>query len=49
MTDPQSAKPPTRIFTDIDYERSGKQVGWLGLNHSVTRSAYGAIGIMIAP
>jgi predicted deacylase len=39
---------PTRIFTDIDYEKTGKQVGWLGLSHSVTRSAYGAIMIPIA-
>jgi predicted deacylase len=48
MTALQGSKPPTRIFTDIDYERSGKQVGWLGLNHSVTRSAYGAIMIPVA-
>ena len=36
------------IFTDIDYDREGKQVGWLHLPHSVTRSAYGALAIPIA-
>jgi len=36
------------IFTDIDYEAQGKQVGWLQLPHSVTRSAYGNIAIPIA-
>jgi predicted deacylase len=36
------------IFTDIDYERQGKQVDWLHLPHSITRSAYGAIAIPIA-
>ena len=36
------------IWTDIDYEREGKQVGWLHLPHSVTRSAYGTIAIPIA-
>ena len=40
--------PPTMIFTDIDYERQGKQVDWLHLPHSITRSAYGAIAIPIA-
>lgn len=39
---------PTRIVTDVDFERDGKQVGWLGLPHSVTRSAYGRIMIPIA-
>lgn len=39
---------PTMIFTDVDYERQGKQVDWLNLPHSVTRSAYGAISIPIA-
>ena len=38
---------PTMVFTDIDYEREGKQVDWLNLPHSVTRSAYGAIAIPI--
>ena len=39
---------PTMVFTDIDYDRDGKQVDWLHLPHSVTRSAYGAIAIPIA-
>jgi len=38
----------TMIFTDVDYDADGKQVDWLYLPHSVTRSAYGAIGIPIA-
>jgi predicted deacylase len=39
---------PTLIWTDLDYEKAGKQVGWLHLPHSVTRSAYGTIAIPIA-
>ena len=39
---------PSMIFTDVDYQRQGKQVDWLNLPHSVTRSAYGAISIPIA-
>ena len=39
---------PTMIFSDIDYDAQGKQVDWLNLPHSVTRSAYGAISIPIA-
>lgn len=39
---------PTTVFTDIDYERQGKQVDWLNLPHSVNRSAYGVISIPIA-
>jgi predicted deacylase len=38
----------TRIFTDVDYERDGKQVGWLYLPYSVTRSAYGNLAIPAA-
>src|SRR5258708_34492383 len=38
----------TRIFGDIDFERSGKQVGHLYLPYSVTRSAYGNIALPIA-
>ena len=38
---------PTMIFTDIDYDKEGKQVDWLHLPHSVTRSAYGAIAIPV--
>lgn len=39
---------PTRIWTDVDYDKPGKQIGWLNLHHSVTRSAYGNIMIPIA-
>jgi predicted deacylase len=39
---------PTRIFTDVDYEKDGKQIGWLHLPYSVTRSAYGNIAIPVA-
>jgi predicted deacylase len=38
----------TRIVTDVDYDKYGKQVGWLYLPHSVTRSAYGHIAIPVA-
>lgn len=38
----------TRIFTNVDYDRDGKQVDYLHLPHSVTRSAYGTIAIPIA-
>jgi len=38
----------TRLHTDVDYERDGKQVGWIHMPHSVTRSAYGNIAIPIA-
>ena len=39
---------PTRMFTNVDYEKDGKQVGWLYLPYSVTRSAYGNIAIPVA-
>src|SRR5512137_1362061 len=39
---------PTRIFTDVDYEKDGKQLGWLYLPYSITRSAYGNIAIPVA-
>jgi predicted deacylase len=39
---------PSMIFTDIDYDAQGKQIDWLHLPHSVTRSAYGAIAIPIS-
>jgi hypothetical protein len=39
---------PTRIWTEVDYDKNGKQSGWLMLPHSVTRSAYGMIAIPIA-
>jgi uncharacterized protein len=38
----------TRIFTDVDYEKDGKQIGWLNLPYSVTRSAYGNLAIPVA-
>jgi len=37
----------TRIFTDVDYEKDGKQIGWLYLPYSVTRSAYGNLAIPV--
>jgi predicted deacylase len=39
---------PSRIYTNVDYEKDGKQVGWLYLPYSVTRSAYGNIAIPVA-
>ncbi len=39
---------PSMVFTDVDYNAQGKQVDWLYLPHSVTRSAYGALAIPIA-
>ncbi len=38
----------TLIWTTLDYGREGKQVGYLHLPHSVTRSAYGTIAIPAA-
>jgi predicted deacylase len=38
----------TSLYTDIDFNRAGKQVGRLNLPNSVTRSAYGVIPIPIA-
>jgi predicted deacylase len=38
----------SKIWTRIDYDKDGKQIGWLNLPHSVTRSAYGNIAIPIA-
>ncbi|MDG2473825.1 MAG: succinylglutamate desuccinylase/aspartoacylase family protein [Paracoccaceae bacterium] len=38
----------TQIISTIDYNIEGKQVGWLRLPHSITRSAYGTIAIPIA-
>jgi predicted deacylase len=35
----------SRITTDIDFSRDGKQTGFLRLPHSVHRSAYGFIAI----
>ncbi|MBT5434221.1 MAG: succinylglutamate desuccinylase/aspartoacylase family protein [Alphaproteobacteria bacterium] len=38
----------TSLFTDVDFERDGKQTGRVSLPYSVTRSAYGVIPIPIA-
>jgi hypothetical protein len=38
----------TRVWTGIDFERDGKQVDWLYLPHSVTRSGYGNLATPIA-
>ena len=38
----------TQIVSTVDYEKEGKQIGWLRLPHSVTRSAYGVLSIPIA-
>jgi len=39
---------PTQLWTEIDYEAEGKQLGWLYVPHSVTRSAYGNLAIPLA-
>jgi predicted deacylase len=36
---------PSPVWTELDWERNGKQVGTLNLPYSVTRSAYGVIAI----
>jgi len=38
----------TSLYTDIDFDCDGKQVGRLALPYSVTRSAYGVVPIPIA-
>ncbi len=38
----------TQITPTVDFDQEGKQVGWLRLPHSVTRSAYGTLAIPIA-
>ena len=38
----------TQITPTVDFEKEGKQVGWLRLPHSVTRSAYGVLTIPVA-
>src|SRR5258708_347316 len=42
------ASVKSRIWTELDFEKDGKQVGYLHLPHSVTRSAYGTIAIPCA-
>ena len=41
-------RKPSRISSEIDFDRDGKQVGFLRLPHSVHRSAYGWIPIPVA-
>lgn len=38
----------TQIVSTVDFTKSGKQIGWLRVPHSVTRSAYGVIPVPIA-
>ncbi|MCC6719765.1 MAG: succinylglutamate desuccinylase/aspartoacylase family protein [Acetobacteraceae bacterium] len=38
----------TQITSTVDFAASGKQIGWLRVPHSVTRSAYGVIPIPVA-
>lgn len=38
----------TQITPTVDFNQDGKQIGWLRLPHSVTRSAYGVLPIPIA-
>ena len=37
----------SEIVPTVDFDADGKQIGWLRLPHSVTRSAYGVIQILI--
>lgn len=37
----------SRIWTEVDLDRTGKQIGALNIEHSVTRSAYGIIEVPI--
>ncbi|HIM56686.1 MAG TPA: hypothetical protein EYM39_08285 [Candidatus Latescibacteria bacterium] len=38
----------TQIIPTVDFEQEGKQIGWLRVPHSVTRSAYGTLPLPIA-
>ena len=38
----------TQVTSTVDFEQEGKQVGWLRVPHSVTRSAYGVLTIPVA-
>ena len=42
-----SLAKPTTLWSEVDFNRDGKQVDWIYLHHSVTRSAYGEIMIPI--
>jgi predicted deacylase len=48
MSPAMNPKPASRITSEIDFNRDGKQVGFLRLPHSVHRSAYGWIPIPVA-
>jgi len=37
----------TQVSTTIDFDREGRQHGWLRVPHSVTRSAYGVVPVPI--
>ena len=41
-------KRPSKLHTTIDFEKNGKQTGYIRLPHSVHRSAYGWLPIPIA-
>jgi uncharacterized protein len=41
-------KRPSKLYTTIDFEKNGKQTGYIRLPHSVHRSAYGWLPIPIA-
>ncbi len=38
----------TQIISTLDFDQEGKQIGWLQVPHSVTRSAYGVLPIPVA-
>ena len=38
----------TQIISTLDFDREGKQIGWLQVPHSVTRSAYWVLPIPVA-
>ena len=38
----------TQVTPTVDFDQQGKQIGWLRVPHSVTRSAYGTIPVPIA-
>ena len=42
------AEAKSHIWTGVDYERDGKQVGTLNMEWSVTRSAYGIVPVPVA-
>jgi predicted deacylase len=38
----------TQVTATVDFDAPGKQIGWLRVPHSVTRSAYGVIPVPVA-